>query len=744
MEDPVMIYKTFDEDREYLINKFRKPVLDPSTGMDDEEIRATMLAFAEPMMAAGIPKPVIKARCFERACRNLRIDVNPHDCFPGFGFRKRTQRPVDWVVQKWYEDEDARTVENSKEIYAMNDAGIHTVWRDFDHSVPDWNVMIELGYPGLRERAREYRKMHEKNGTLTPEIAAHFDGMEITVNAVLENIQRLIDYAEKTHPDHPRVRREVESLKHLRDGAPQDFYDVLQLIFLQFFYCEHVDHMQVRSLGGPLDIRLYPFYKKDLSEGRYTEEDIREFLACFMMQWGSIDNYWGHPFYMGGLDENGESLYNELSYIILDVFRELAIPTPKIQLKISRNTPQKFLDTALTMIRDHHSSIVLVSEDGIRRVLTAGGCTEEEARTANVTGCYEFSAQGKSNGTGAGHINIVKICELLLNGGTDPKTGYHFPYDIAKLSELKTFEDFYQAWLDCFGAVIEKEISLCDINEARLNEINPSMLFSITIEDSLKTGNDAFFNGTKYKNSGIAISGFGTAIDSLMAIKRFVFEKKEVTLEEFRDILLKNWEGAEQFRVKVLHDKYKYGNGIPEVDCYAKEISKFIGKKINGRPNVRGGHYGAGGHNARQFIVMGEKTGATPDGRLAGEEFSKNLSPTMGMDRNGVTALIKSITAMDPLDFPGDFPLDVMLHPATVQGEEGLAAMRSLIYTYFDRKGTVIHFNIFDAEELERAQREPEKYANLQIRVCGWNVRFVDLAKSEQDEYIKRAKNIIE
>ena len=461
-----MIYKTFDEDREYLVNKFRKPVLDPATGMDDEEIRSTMLAFAEPLMAQGLPKPIIKARCFERACRNWRIDVNPHDCFPGFGFRVRTQRPLDWVLQKWYEDEDEKTQENSAEIYAMNDAGIHTVWRDFDHSVPDWNVMIELGYPGLRERARKYRKIHEENGTLTPEVAAHFDGIEITVNAVLENIQRLIDYGEKTNPDHPRVRREVESLKHLRDGAPQDFYDVLQLIYLQFFYCEHFDHMQVRSLGGPLDIRLYPFYKKDLAEGRYTEEDIREFLACFLMQWGSIDNYWGHPFYMGGLDENGDSLYNELSYIILDVFRDLAIPTPKIQLKISRNTPQKLLDTALTMIRDNHSSIVFVSEDGIRRVLTHAGCTEEEARTANVTGCYEFSAQGKSNGTGAGHINVVKICELLLNGGTDPKTGYHFPHDVPNLSDLKTFDEFYKAWLDCFEAVIEKEISLCNVNEA--------------------------------------------------------------------------------------------------------------------------------------------------------------------------------------------------------------------------------------------------------------------------------------
>lgn len=740
----IVIYKTFDEDREYLVNKFRKPVFDPSTGMDDDEIRDTMLAFAQPMIDAGLPKPIIKARCFERACRELRIDLNPHDCFPGFGFRKHARRPLDFVVDKWMVDEDVRIAKQSEEIYALNDAGIHMTWRDFDHSVPDWTVMIEIGYPGLRERARRFRKEHEEKGTLTPEVAAHFDGMEIEVNAVLENIQRLIDHGEKTYPENPRVQREVESLKHLRDGAPQDFYDVLQLIFLHFFYGEHIDRMQVRSLGGPLDVRLYPFYKKDLAEGRYTQEDIREFLACFLMQWGSIDNYWGHPLFLGGTGEKGETLYNEVTYIILDVYQQLAIPTPKIQLKIAQNTPQKLLETALTMVRDHHSSLAFVSEEGIHRVMTHYGCSDEEARMADIYGCYGFITHATTNEIGATTVNMVKICELLLNGGIDPKTGYRFTDDLPELSELKSFDDFYKTWLDCLGKVIENEFPLCNANESRMNEINPSLLYSLTIENSLKTGKDAFFNGNIYNNSVFDVTGYGTAVDSLMAVKRFVFEKKEVSLEEFREILLKNWEGAEKLRGKILKDKYKYGNGLPEVDRYAKEISKFISQKVNYAPNSRGGFYRFSGHGARQFIDLGKKTGATPDGRLAGEEFSKNLSPTMGMDRNGITALINSMTTMDPVDFPVAFPLDVMLHPATVQGKEGLAVLKSLLFTYFKQHGTVVHFNIFDAEELEKAQQEPEKYANLQIRVCGWNVRFVELAKSEQDEYIKRAKNIIE
>lgn len=741
-----MLYKTFNEDRDYLVNKFRKPVLDPATGadVDDENFRLSIIDLAKSLEKQGFSRPVIKAKCFEHVCRNIRIDVNPHDCFPGFCFQNRTRRPLDWLVQIWHDEEDVRTKENADQIYQYNNAGFHSVWRDFDHSVPDWNALIELGFPGLRDRAEEYRKKHEVNGTLTPEVAAHFEGMKITINAVLENIRRLIDYAEQKHPDNPRIQREVECLKRLRDGAPQNFYDVLQLIFLHFFYCEHIDRYQVRSLAGPLDDRLLPFYQRDLENGTFTMEDIREFLTCFLMQWGSIDNYWGHPVYLGGTGKNGESLYNELSYLILEIFEDLAIPTPKIHLKIARNTPEKLLNTAFRMLRDKHSSLTFISEEGIKRTLMSWGCSEEEARTTNIHGCYEATPQGKSNSTGAGCINMVKIFELLLNDGRDPKTGIQLKNAPGKLENITTFDDFYKVWINYLGELIEQEIKMCSINESALNRINPSLLYSITVQNSLETGKDAFFNGNIYNISAIGVSGFGTAIDALMAVKRFVFEKKEVSLTELRDILNRNWEGAEKLRTKILNDKYRYGNGIPEVDFYSEMISHFIGNKINMRPNSRNGFFLASGHNARGFVTQGEKTGATPDGRLAGEEISKNLSPTMGMDRNGITALIKSVTSMDSIDFAIDFPLDAALHPATVQGEEGLAALRSLLFTYFDRNGTLIQFNIFDAEELEEAQKNPEKYANLQIRVCGWNVRFVELSKVEQDAYIKRQKNLME
>ena len=187
----------------------------------------------------------------------------------------------------------------------------------------------------------------------------------------------------------------------------------------------------------------------------------------------------------------------------------------------------------------------------------------------------------------------------------------------------------------------------------------------------------------------------------------------------------------------------KYGNGIEAVDLYAEALARYLGNKINLRPNGRDGFYIASMHTPPRFwLTFGQKTGATPDGRMAGDELSKNVSPTMGMDVNGVTALIKSATRMDSALHPADFPLDVMLHPATVEGDEGLAAMRTLLNTYMERHGIAIQFNIFDAETLIDAQANPDKYEGLQVRVCGWNVYFTDLSRKEQDMFIRRAQNI--
>ena len=737
-----MLYSGFDNDREYLISKFRNPVLDPATGLTNDEIRQQLPDFARTLKDA--PIPVLKGRCFEFICRKMQIDVNPHDCFPGFGCYNRNLRPIRPVIDQLYTAVyEADIKDRAGDIWQKRQAaGLHTIWPDFDHSVPEWDNVFALGFPGLRDRAEKYRQIHAENGTLTDQVAAYFDGIDITLNAVIECIGRLISYAGQHHGDDPEIRREIRSLEHLRSGAPQDTYDVLMIIYLFFFFAEHIDHMQVRSLGN-LDDVLLPYYRKDLADGRYTQEEIRKFITCFLMQWGSIDNYWGHPFYLGGTAADGNSLYNECSALILEIFDELAIPTPKIQLKIAKNTPDWLMKQALRMVRDHNSSLVFVCDENAQELMISNGATPEEARRCNITGCYEIASR-QSNATGAGHVNMLKCVELAMNNGYSRIGDFQCDCGAMKLEDMKTFDDFLQATLTYLDDLIKHVIMVAMETEKHLEHINPGQLYSSTVDNSLKLGVDAFARGTVRKNSGILMCGLGTTVDALMAVKKAVFDEKWVSLEEFRDILNRNWEGAEELRNRILHLKEKYGNGIPEVDRYADLLAKFSGARINGVSSARSGKFRASGHCARQFITQGALTGATPDGRLSGQEFSKNLSPTMGMDTNGITALSKSVCTLDYHDLPGDFPLDVMLHPATIQGEEGLEALKQYIYAHFANGGMQIHFNVFNADTLLDAKAHPEKYQNLQIRVCGWNVRFVTLDEKEQDMYITRALRIAE
>ena len=732
----------FQADVVYLWQKFRAPIFDPKTGLDNQTIKKNLMKLAEEMKE--LPHPVIKAKAFEYVARNAQIDVSEKDWFVGFGCWNRGDRPLTRMIYEWENEVNVSRLSTFKTIEDQNRSGVSQMGKDFDHSVPDWDALFSLGFPGIRERARQYRKERENAGSMTPEAEAYFDSIEVTYSAILEMLERFREHAQKKADGNPRILAIAACLDNLLKGAPTNTYEALQLVYLYFMFSEHIDRLQVRSLGN-LDRTLYPYYTRDIKEGRYTEAQIREFFDYFMMQWASIANTFGHPFYFGGTKKSGESEINELSYLILEEFDKLRICSPKLQIKISQNTPAEFVEKALDMIRRGNSSIVFLCEPSIKRAMMGYGATEEEARTCDISGCYEAVPRARGNTTIPGIINMLKPIELALNNGVDPETGIDFGLQTGGLETFKTFDEIYSAYLKQLGNTIETVLRCTGDFEKHLSFINPTPVFSATIENSLKTALDAFHNGSVYNISSILTTGFATAVDALMALKEYVFEKQELSLQEFAKILREDWKGQEKLRLKILHGKNKFGNGINGVDFYAEALARFLANKINMRPNGRNGFYVASMHTPPStFLTFGEKTGATPDGRKAGDEVSRNMSPTMGMDTNGVTALIKSVTRIDSASHPGDFPLDVMLHPATVQGPEGLSAMRTLLNVYMERHGVAIQFNIFSADTLIDAQEHPDRYQGLQVRVCGWNVYFNDLCRKEQDVFIRRAKYIKE
>ncbi len=740
-----------DADRLHIENKYHKSGepfdpyrrmayhgydFDPATGMTDGEILAGLSAMAEEL--AALPHPIAKARAVAYTLDHTRIDVNEHDYFVGLYSLDRLAGSV--TVSRWKKELFGDLLPETKvKMDEMCASGAATVWPDFDHVVPDWDAILTLGIPGLRARAAARRQAHREAGTLSAALDAHFEGIDIELCAVERLLERLYAHAAAQH--HDKAVAITQCLDHLRAGPPTDIYEAMQLMYLYFIISECFDNYQVRSLGHGLDGSLRPFYEKDLACGRYDRATIRTLLSYFLLQWSAIGNYWGQPFYLGGTAADGGTLYDDLSRDILRAYEDLGIYNPKIQLKVAENTPTDILDQAFSMIRRGQGSIVFCCEPGmtaaVRRYATA-----EEARTMDIRGCYETGVRGGEVCTGTHYINAAKAVQYVLTNGYEPNLGKTFGLATGTPEAFCAFEDFYRATLAQWEHLIERMIEQIDAYEPYLSTINPSLLYSATVDHSLVSGRDAYQNGARYNNTALLNCAFASMVDALMAVKYLVYETHAATLRELGEALAANWVGHEALLTRARKCPHKYGCGDATADGYAAALSDFFTAHVEGRPNARGGVYKANMHSAMQFVWQGTLTPATADGRRDGEELSKNGSPSVGADREGITALIRSALSLHPSHYSESFCLDTMLHPSAVQGEEGLCVLRALLMTYLRGGGMSIQFNVFGAETLKDARAHPEKYQNLQVRVCGWNVLWNDLSPAEQDAYIRRAETV--
>ena len=610
----------------------------------------------------------------------------------------------------------------------MERDGVVTIWPDYDHSVPVWDRLLTLGFSGILEESEKARKCH----ILTEKEDAFFEGIKITYEAVLAFIDRLQAMA--------TVPKMKHALTNLRRSAPQSFYEALLLSYLYFMISEHIDNLQVRSLSG-FDTSFYKFYKRDIENG-VSEEEIRTDLAYYFLQFTAIGNYWNQPVYLGGENADGSSVINELSYLFLDVYDEMNIYNPKIQIKVCDSTPKTFLLKALDMIRHGRNSIVFVSDATIRKALEGVGCTPNEARTCNITGCYEYLPQASYN-AGMNYLNMLKPLEYTLHRGCDGITGVFSGFESPDISQYTTFEHLYAEYKRQLLRIIDVTVETANGLELYLSEINPLSLLSATFPSCLDKAKDAIGGGCSNNDSMLMFGFLGDITDSLMMIKKHIYENNDLTLDELISTLDKNFEGNEILRRKLLADREKWGNNKERPDAIAVDLVNFIASNLCGRPNTRDGAWNCGFHVARMSYMQSKKTAASANGRLWGEELSKNISASMGQNREGATAAILSATKIDATTFTCDASLDLGLLPSAVKGDDGLEAMYGLLMTFCKRGGHALHINVFDADTLRDAQSHPEKYQDLQIRVCGWNVLWNNINKEEQDGFIRQAEALI-
>ena len=734
-----------DQDYEYIINKYhdtKKPynshrrfvrndaIFAEETGKNIDQIKAEFMANDEKI--AHLSHHIRKATAFAHILDNTRISCDCRDRFPAIN---AIARHLSDLQNRWKNELFTQILpEVGARRDALQNAGIVTIWPDFDHAVPLWGRIFALGFSGLLEESEKARR----SGTWDEEQDAFFEGIKLTYEAIIRLIRRMASLAEETEGS----RRMAAALHNIADNPPATFYEALLVDYLFFIICEHIDCLQTRSLCN-FDRELYALYKNDIANG-VSEEDIRTDLAYFLLQFTAIDNYWNQPVYLGGCDENNVAITNELSYLFLDVYDKMGIFNPKVQLKISKTTPKDFTLKALDMIRRGHNSIVFVCDDTIRAALMKNsGATEDQARLCDVRGCYEYSIQG-SYSMGMNYLNLMKPLEYALHCGRDGVSGVMGGLECPAPASYQTFDQLFAEYKRQLRNIIDITIETVNSFEGNLEYINPASMASATFPACLERGRSATTGGALQNNSLMMAGSIADAADSLAMIKKYVFDRKELTLESLVNILDKNFEGEELLRRKLYNDPDKFGNNRDLPDSIAIEIKDTYVNHAQGRPNAekRGGKWGCGFHVARQSYDQGAKTAASPNGRLRGEELSKNCSAAMGQNRKGATAAILSTTKLDATGFTSDAALDLGLLPSAVSGDDGLEAMYGLLMTFMNRNGHALHINVFDSSTLRDAQEHPEKYQDLQIRVSGWNVLWNNISKVEQDGFIRQAENL--
>ncbi len=584
--------------------------------------------------------------------------------------------------------------------------------------------------------------------------------MAIVADALVLSAQRHARRAAElaAAENDPQRRRELEQIAaictHVPAHPPRTLWEALQ--YYWFVHLGVITEMNTWDSFNPgrLDRHLYPFFKRDIETGVLTRQQARELLQAF---WIKFNNQPAPPkvgvtalesstytdfclINLGGLNEDGSDAVNELSYLLLDVIEEMRLLQPSSMVQISKKTPDQFLQRALQIVKTGFGQPSIFNTDAIVQELVRQGKSLADARNGGASGCVEAGAFGKESYILTGYFNLVKILELTLNNGRDPRTGKVIGLRTGEAESFTTFGELLAAYKRQLHHFIDIKIKGNRIIERLYAQYLPAPFLSLLIDDCIRKGKDYQDGGARYNSSYIQGVGLGSIADSLAALKFHVFDRRTCSMRQMCDALANDFSGHETLRQRLLNQTPKYGNDDDYADGLAVRVFELLFEAVDGRPNTKGGHYRINLLPTTVHVYFGSVIGATPDGRKAGEPLSEGISPVQGADRRGPTAVLKSAGKIDHIRTGGTL-LNQKFTPQLLADQRGISALAALIRSYFAMDGHHVQFNVVTAETLRRAQREPEKYRDLIVRVAGYSDYFVDLSTELQNEIIRRTEH---
>lgn len=675
---------------------------------------------------------------------------------------KRIQEEI--IIPFWEKRQTRRKIVNamSPEWRRAYEAGMFTEFmeqRAPGHTVCG-DIIYRKGFADLKKDIEtEIANLDFLNDREAYDKKADLEAMAIACDAMIVYGKRYAELARKMAAETTDEQRKkdllliAENCDVVPEHAPKTFHQAIQMYwFVHVGITTELNTWDAFS-PGRLDQHLNPFYERDVEEGRLTREGAQELLECM---WVKFNNQPAPPkvgitlkesgtyadfvnLNTGGIRPDGQDGVNEVSYIILDVMDEMKLIQPSSNVQISRKTPQKFLKRACEISRKGWGQPAFYNTEAIIQELLNAGKTIEDARLGGTSGCVETGCFGKEAYVLTGYMNLPKILELTLNNGFDKYTGKQVGLETGDPRDFKTYEELFEAYKKQLHYMVDVKVRGNAIIEKICAEHMPCPLMSSIVDDCISKGKDYQRGGARYNTRYIQGVGIGTITDSLSAIKYNVYDNEKFSMDTLLKAMEANFEGYEAELNMVKNKTPKYGNDDDYADDIMKEVFNLYHGEVTGRPTVNGGEYRVDMLPTTCHVYFGEVMGASPNGRLAEKPVSEGISPEKGGDTNGPTAVIKSCAKMDHL-ITGGTLLNQRFAPSVVQGEEGLDNMANLIRAYFNMDGHHIQFNVFDKNVLLAAQKNPDEYKDLIVRVAGYSDHFNNLSRALQDEIIGRTE----
>ncbi|MBR2236968.1 MAG: glycyl radical protein [Prevotella sp.] len=658
----------------------------------------------------------------------------------------------------------------SKEWEEAYHAGVFTEFmeqRAAGHTAMD-GKMYHTGLLDVKKRIEE--KIADLDFIYDPEATdkqQELEAMAISCDAAILFAERHAELAEEmaAKEQNPQRKKELQKIaevcRWVPAHAPRNLWEAIQMYW--FVHLGTVTELNGWDSMNPghLDQHLWPFYEEGLRDGTLTRDEAKELLSCL---WIKFNNQPAPPkvgvtalesgtyndftnINIGGVDRNGNSAANELSTIILEIQEELHQLQPGLSIHIAKNTPDEFLLDGMRVIRQGHGYPSIFNPDAYVAEMVRAGKTVEDAREGGCSGCIEVGAFGKEAYLLTGYLNTPKILEITLNNGLDPETGKQLGIKTGDPRAFKTFEELYDAWHRQMVHFVDMKLSVNNYIERMFSLYAPATFLSLFIDDCIEKGKDYYSGGARYNTTYIQCTGLGTITDSLCSLKKHVFEDKRYTMDEMLEALSSDWgnvshsiSNIEVMRAYIRNHTPFFGNDDAYADGIAVRVYDDLVKAIEGRPNTRGGQTHLNMLSTTCHNYFGSVCGATPDGRFAHFAISDGTSPAHGSDTHGPTAVIKSLGKLDQTKSGGTL-LNVRFTPALMRREQDMAKVGSLVRTYFKFGGHHIQFNIVDTATLLDAQKHPDQYRDLLVRVAGYSDYFNDMTAQLQNEIIARTEN---